>query len=112
MQRELGRWIKMKKLIMISLILLAIFLLSESAFAWRDHYRGHGHFGGFIAPPPIWVAPPPVYFRGYYPSPSYYGSDYYYNDPYRAWVPGHWENRWTPYGWERAWIPGYWQYGP
>ena len=102
----------MKKLIMISLILLAIFLLSESAFAWRDHYRGHGHFGGFIAPPPIWVAPPPVYFRGYYPSPSYYGSDYYYNDPYRAWVPGHWENRWTPYGWERAWIPGYWQYGP
>ena len=54
----------MKKLIMISLILLAIFLLSESAFAWRDHYRGHGHFGGFIAPPPIWVAPPPVYFRG------------------------------------------------
>jgi len=103
----------MKKLLMISLILLAIFLLSGSAFAWRSHpYRGHGHFGVVVAPPPIWVAPPPVYYRGYYPPPSYYGPDYSYGYPDRAWVPGHWENRWTPYGWERAWIPGYWQYGP
>jgi hypothetical protein len=58
------------------------------------------------------VAPPPVYYRGYYSPPSYYGPDYYYNDPYRVWVPGYWENRWTPYGWERIWIPGYWQYSP
>jgi hypothetical protein len=95
---------------MISLIILAIFLSSGSAFAWFRPY--YGHFGVFIAPPPIWVAPPPVYYRGYYPPPSYYGQDYYYNDPYRVWVPGYWENRWTPYGWERIWIPGYWQYGP
>ena len=98
----------MKRFIVFSLILLAIFLSSGSAFAWR----GYGHFGVFIAPPPIWVAPPPVYYRGYYSPPSYYGPDYYYNDPYRVWVPGYWENRWTPYGWERIWIPGYWQYGP
>jgi hypothetical protein len=95
---------------MISLIILAIFLSSGSAFAWFRPY--YGHFGVFIAPPPIWVAPPPVYYRGYYPPPSYYGQDYYYNDPYRVWVPGYWENRWTPYGWERIWIPGYWQYSP
>jgi hypothetical protein len=44
----------MKKLLMISLILLAIFLSSESALAWyRNLYRGHGHFGVVIAPPPI-----------------------------------------------------------
>jgi hypothetical protein len=95
---------------MISLIILAIFLSSGSAFAWFRPY--YGHFGVFIASPPIWVAPPPVYYRGYYPPPSYYGQDYYYNDPYRVWVPGYWENRWTPYGWERIWIPGYWQYSP
>jgi len=100
----------MKKLILISLILIAILLSSGSAFAWYRPYRGN--FGVFIAPPPVWVAPPPVYYRGYYPPPSYYGPDYYYNDPYQNWVPGHWENRWTPYGWERVWIPGYWQYGP
>jgi hypothetical protein len=93
---------------MVSLILSVIFLSSGSVLA-----RGwHGHFGIFIAPPPLWVGPPPVYYRGYYPPPSYYGPDYYYNGPYRSWVPGHWENRWTPYGWERVWIPGYWQYGP
>jgi len=101
----------MKKIIMISLILLAIFLSSESALAWRGHHRGHGRFGVFIAPP-VWIAPPPVYYRGYYPPSSYYGPDYYYREPYRDWVPGHWEERWTPYGWERVWIPGYWQYGP
>ncbi len=102
----------MKKLLMITLIILAIFLSSGSASAWYRPYGGFGHFGVFIAPPPIWVAPPPIYYRGYYSPPSYYGPDYYYNAPYRGWVPGHWENRRTPYGWERAWIPGYWQYGP
>ena len=56
----------MKKFLMISLILLAIFLSSGSAFAW---WRLYGHFGVFITPPPIWVAPPPVYYRGYYPRP-------------------------------------------
>jgi hypothetical protein len=96
----------MKKIIMISLILLTIFLLSGSASAWRGHHRGH--FGIFIVPPPIWVASPPVYYRGYYPPPSYYPPDYY--ETYRVWVPGHWVERWTPYGWQRVWIPGYWEY--
>ena len=103
----------MKRFIVISLILLAIFLSSGSAFAWRSHpYRGHGHFGVVVVPPPVWVSPPAVYYRGYYPPPSYYGPDYSYGYPDRVWVPGHWEQRWTPYGWERVWIPGYWQYGP
>jgi hypothetical protein len=102
----------MKKLLTITLIILAIFLLSGSAFAWRGYYRGPGYgFGFILPPPPIWIAPPAVYYRGYYPPPSYYGPNYY-SDPYREWVPGHWENRWTPYGWQRVWIPGYWQYGP
>ena len=93
----------MKKLLMISLILLAIFITSESAFAWR------GHFGIFVPPPPFAIGPPAIYYQGYYPSPGYY--PYYYYKPYRVWVPRHWENRWTPYGWERVWVPGYWRYG-
>jgi hypothetical protein len=100
----------MKKTIITTLILLAILLSSGSAFAWYRH--SPGHFGIFITPPPVWVAPPAVYYRGYYPQPSYYGPGYYYDYPDRVWVPGYWEQRWTPYGWERVWIPGYWQYGP
>ena len=65
----------MKKLIMISLILLTIFLSSGSALAWRGH---RGHFGVFVAPPPFWVGPPAFYYPGYYPPPGYYGPDYYY----------------------------------
>jgi len=95
----------MKKLLIISLILLGIFsgifLSSGSAFAWH-----RGHFGVFIGPPRVWVGPPAVYYRGYYP--PYYGPDYY-SGPSRYWVPGHWESRWTPYGWQRFWVPGYWQ---
>ena len=106
LEKELRRWIKMKKFIMISLILLTLFVSSGSALAWRGHHRGH--FGVFFAPPPIWVAPPPVYYRGYYPAPGYYPSDYY--EPYRIWVPSHWQDRWTSHGWERVWIPGYWEY--
>lgn len=98
----------MKKLIMISLILLIIFLISGSALAWYRY--PHGRFGIFISPPPIWRGPPAVIYRGYYPPPYYYSPDYY--NPYRVWVPGHWEERWTPNGWERVWIPGYWPYGP
>lgn len=80
---------KMKKLIMISLILLAIFLTSGSALAqYRHHYS---HFGIFIGPPTIWIGPPaiihreyyppPYYPPPYYPPPYYYPPDYY--DPYR-----------------------------
>ena len=96
----------MKKILMISLILIGIFLSSGSAFAWHG---GFGHFGVFIAPPPVFVGPPAVYYRGYYP--PYYGPDYY-SGPSRYWVPGHWDSRWTPYGWQRACVPGYWQYNP
>jgi hypothetical protein len=97
----------MKKLIFIAITLIgiAILLSSGPAFAWRGH--GHGRFGVFIAPP-LLLPPPAVFFRGYYPPPSYYGPGYY-NDPYRAWVPGHWDQRWTPYGWQRIWVPGYWR---
>ena len=66
----------MKKLLMISLILLAIFLTSGSALAWYRH--SYGHSGIFIAPPPFVIGPPAIYYRGYYPPPSYYGPDYYY----------------------------------
>jgi hypothetical protein len=96
----------MKKFLMISLILLAIFLSSGSASAHRFG------FGVFVAPPILLPPPPVIYYRGYYPPPSYYGPDYSYGYPDRVRVPGHWEQRWTPYGWERAWIPGYWRYGP
>jgi hypothetical protein len=27
-------------------------------------------------------------------------------------VPGYWEERWSPYGWEKVWVPGYWRYDP
>jgi hypothetical protein len=106
LNKELRRWIKMKKFIMISLILLTLFVSSGSALAWRGYHRGN--FGAFFAPPPIWVAPPPVYYRGYYSAPGYYPPEYY--EPYRVWVPGRWGDRWTPSGWERVWIPGYWEY--
>ena len=94
----------MKKLIMISLILLTIVLSSGSALAWH-----RGHFGIFVAPPPFWVGPPAFYNPGYYPPPGYYARNYYYA-PSRVWIPGYWENRWTPSGRVRAWIPGYWEY--
>lgn len=96
----------MKKVILVSLILLTVIILSGPAFAWHGHFRGH--FGVFLAPSPFWVGPPAVYYPGYYPPPVDYGPDYY--GPYRVWIPGHWENRWTPSGWQRAWIRGYWEY--
>lgn len=96
----------MKKLLVLGLIIIGIFLSSGStAFAW---HRGFGHFGVFIAPPPLLAGPPAVYYRGYYP---YYGQGYY-SGPSRYWVPGHWENRWTAFGWQRIWAPGYWQENP
>ena len=98
----------MKKFItiMITLTLWTLLLSSGSALAWHGHYRGP--FGIFPAPPPFWVGPPAVYYRGYYPTPGYYPPGYY--EPYRVWVPGYWQDRWTPHGWQRVWIPGYWQY--
>ncbi len=95
----------MKTIMIITLISLTIFLTFGSAIAWHRHARSH--FGIIIAPPPILIGPPVIYYRGYYPPPSYY-----YSEPYRVWIPGHWEERWGPYGWERVWIPGHWRYDP
>ncbi len=97
----------MKKLLVICLMMVGIFVgiflsSGSTAFAWHG-----GHFGAFIAPPPLLAGPPALYYRGYYP--PYYGPGYY-GGPSRYWVPGHWENRWTAYGWQRVWAPGYWQY--
>ena len=99
----------MKKILLISLILLAILFSRGSALAWHRHYYGYPHFRVFIAPPILLPPPPVIYYRGYYPPPVYYEP---YYDPYRVWVPGHWEERQTPHGWERVWVPGYWRYGP
>lgn len=94
----------MKKILIVSMVLATILLTSGVASA---HWRSHFSFGVFLPPVAVW-APPPVVYPGYPPygyySPGYYG--------YRAWVPGFWESRWTPYGWRRVWIPGHWRYEP
>ena len=92
----------MKKLVLITvtLIALAILLPSGSALAWRGYYGF-----GFVAPPLLLPPPPPFSYGGYNVSPSYDGPVYYG----RAWVPGYWAPRWTPYGWRRGWVPGYWR---
>lgn len=90
----------MKKLMILSLVLLIVFMITGPAWAW--HHRG---FGVFIGPPVVLA--PPVYYGGYYAPYSYYGPGYYYGP--RVWIPGHWEQRWTPYGWQRFWLPGYWR---
>lgn len=86
---------------------LAVLLLSaQPASAHRVHI-GIGF--GFWAPPVV-VGPPPVVYVS--PPPVYYAppAAYYYYDPPRYWVPGHWERRWTRYGWRYEWVPGYWRY--
>ncbi len=101
----------MKKILLTSLILLTIFVTFESALAW--HRPPRGHFKVIIPPPPLFLVPPVIYYRGYFPPPNSYRSpDYYDDESYRVWVPGHWEERWGPYGWERVWIPGHWRYYP
>lgn len=100
----------MKKLIIIGLILLTVFLFGGSALAQHRHSGGHGHVGIVISPPPIWIGPPAIIYRGYYPPPYHYPPNYY--EPYRVWVPGHWEEIWGPTGWEKVWISGYWRYNP
>ena len=96
----------MKKTLIITMILLTLVLTTGVASAWHRH----SHFGlGLFFAPPVVLPPPPVYFRSYYPPYGYYPPDYYDYD-YRVWVPGHWEQRWTPYGWRRSWVRGYWEY--
>ncbi len=103
----------MKKYIMyilLCLILLSTILLNGEAFAWHRHPHSYLRFGIVFAPPPIIIGPPVYYYPP--PPPIYYEPDYYYRCPNRVWVPGHWEERWTPYGWEKIWVPGYWRCDP
>jgi hypothetical protein len=95
---------------MLILLILMVFLITTDIASARGRYHhGPSHRSGFyIGPPSIWVAPP-VYYRPYYPSYRAYPPDYY-GYGYRVWVPGYWEERWTPYGWEKVWVPGYWRY--
>ena len=96
----------MKKILILSIFFVTILLTTGmTAGVASAHWRSHFSFGVFLPPPPIVWAPPVVVSPGY---PAYG----YYNSGYRAWVPGYWESRWTPYGWTRVWVPGYWRYAP
>ena len=97
----------MKKLVILGIVFLILFLAVGSASARRGHPRGHSHFGFFIGPPVIFVPPPPpvrYYYDRSYPPDDYYD---YYERGDRVWVPGYWEYRSGPYGRERVWIPGH-----
>lgn len=99
----------MKKILVISLTLLVILLTTGVASAWHRHHfshRHHSHFGVFIGSPFVLIGPP-VYHRPYYPYYRAYPPEGY---GYQVWVPGYWEERWTPHGWEKVWVPGYWRY--
>ena len=100
----------MKKLLILGIVFLILFLVAGSASAWRGHPRGHSNFGFFIGPPVIFVPPPPpvrYYYERSYPPDDYYD---YYEQNDRVWVPGHMEYRETPYGWKRVWAPGHWEW--
>ena len=99
----------MKKLLILGMVFLILFLAVGSASAWRGHHRGRSHFGVFIGPPVIFVPPPPVryYYNRSYPPDDY--NDYYEQDD-RVWVQGHLEYVETPYGWKRVWVPGHWEW--
>ena len=96
----------MKKMILMSALLLVFFLTGGIASA-------HRVFFGFRFIPPVIVAPSPAIVvppspPAYYPYPyDYYGPNY---NGYRAWMPGYWDTIWTNRGWERVWIPGHWEY--
>jgi len=99
----------MKK-ISFTLLILITFLLTTTIASARDrypyHHRHPSRSGIYIGPPGIWISPP-VSYRSYYPPYPAYPS---YEYGYRVWVPGYWEERWTPYGWESVWVPGHWRY--
>ena len=107
----------MKKLLILGMVFLILFLAVGPASAWtRQGYRyghhphGRSHFGVFIGPPVIFVPPPPpvrYYYDRSYPPDDY--NDYYEQDD-RVWVQGHLEYMETPYGWKRVWVPGYWEW--
>jgi hypothetical protein len=96
----------MKKLLVLAMVSLILFLAAGPASAWYGHgYHpgGRSHFGFFIGPPVFFAPPLPVYPRYYYPQE-------YYDPGYRVWVPGYWDYRGTPHGRERVWFPGHWEW--
>ena len=96
----------MKKIIIVTIALVATLSCAEITSAdWQPYFS----LGVFLPPPVAWTRPPaPVVAYPGYPSYAYYSPRYY---GYRAWVPGHWESRWTPYGWTKVWVRGYWRHG-
>ena len=88
----------MRKVLTTIMILVFLLLSGGTALA---HWRFG--FGVGVPSPFVWASPYPGYYAPY--------GHYSYGYPgYRVWIPGHWEQRWTSYGWRRAWIPGYWEY--
>ncbi|MGQ9646355.1 MAG: hypothetical protein ACUVWO_07455 [Thermodesulfobacteriota bacterium] len=102
----------MKKILILSIASLVLVLSVGPASAWYGHRpypRSHFHFGVFIGPPVILLPPPPPV--RYYYDRSDPPVDYYeYDRVDRVWVPGYWEYRKGPYGWERFWVPGHWEW--
>jgi hypothetical protein len=96
----------MKKIIIVTIALVATLSCAEITSAgWQPYFS----LGVFLPPPVAWARPPaPVVAYLGYPAYAYYSPRYY---GYRAWVPGYWESRWTPYGWTKVWVRGYWRYG-
>jgi len=96
----------MKKILLLSTLLLVFFLTTGIASAWVSF-----GFGLPVPPvvigPPVVTAPPPAYYP--YPYP-YYGPGYYGYYGYRAWVPGYWGGGWTNHGWGRVWHRGHGAY--
>ena len=95
----------MKKILLLSTLLLVLFLSTGISSAWVSF-----HFGVPVPPvvvgPPVVAPPPPAYPYPYgYP---YYGPGYYgYYGP-RVWVPGYWGWGWTNHRWGRVWHGGHW----
>ena len=98
----------MKKILLLSTLLLVFFLSTGISSAWVSF-----HFGIPVPPvvvgPPVVAAPPPAYYPYPYGYPYYYGPGYYggyYG--FRAWVPGYWGWGWTNHRWGRVWHGGHW----
>ncbi|OGP60633.1 MAG: hypothetical protein A2162_03745, partial [Deltaproteobacteria bacterium RBG_13_52_11b] len=106
----------MKKRILALCAILLIVLLTASVASAHGRFRGGFHHppSGFsitIGPPIFWG--PPAYYPYYYPPPEYPPPPVYYPPPpppesspppappgsEASWVPGHYEERWTAYGW-------------
>ncbi|MCJ7704842.1 MAG: hypothetical protein MUO28_04800, partial [Desulfobacterales bacterium] len=90
------------------LLILITFLLTTTITSARDRYPYHHRHpyrsGIHIGPPDIDITSGLLSVI----LPSLSSPSFLYG--YRVWVPGYWEERWTPYGCESAWVPGHWRY--